>query len=521
MLWLWRADNPDAAEDLRAQKKTPKKSMITASLLAAINEASAKSVLTRLTHAQLEHMAKPAPIQHKQNYVKKDGTAKYIPVPVYEKRLTELVTGKDYDMCSFLHAFFDKDREYVIDLLDTFEIEFDEAAKTKDLVDTLNTQVGNMGLHSYLESVPLDVLQDVAIKEKLTKKVVTSRDRIVEGLLTNKLPEKRVVATGEDDMPTLKEIGSKKSISKSDYWGMWQHYNLVNIVEYCKKNNIKSSGTKKEVIERIIEWREADKENKKKFEVKEEVLARVAARKSSLASEKKKQSKKSSEKKEKKEKKKILESDEEDEEEEEKEEVVKPKKEVVKKVEKEEPKVVKKNEKKEEPKEKVVKKTEKKEEPKEKVVKKTEKKEEPKVVVKENKKTSEVMEEDEEEDEEEVEEKEEKEEKGLKSLDSVDEDEQVDVIKNPENYTLATLIKLCEFNTLTVPDSVKTREDYIKLINSTVLDLDNLDRYSLESLKAYVKETELEVTGKGRQAYVDAIIAAGEAVDEEEEEASD
>jgi len=392
-------------------------------------------------------------------------------------------------MSSFMHTFFDKDREFVLELLDTFDIEFDESAKTPALVDILNTQIAFMGLHSYLESVSLSVLQDVAIKENLTKKVVTSRDRLVEGLLTNKIPEKRVVSNGDDDMPTLKEIGSKKSIPKSDYWQMWQHYNLVDIVEYCKKNHIKSSGTKKEVIERILAWREADKENKKKFEVKEEVLARVAQRKKSLASEKKDTKKRSSSQKEKekekeKKKKKILESDDEEDDKEEEEE-------------------------KEEVKEKVVKKTVEKVEPKEKVVKKAEKVEpkEKVVVVKKTEEVEEVEEVDEMEEDGVAEEDESK----LISFDSVGEEEQFDIVAHPENFTLDTLIEVCKFHSLTVPDDVETRQDYIALINRTVLDLDNLDKYSLESLKDYVKETGLEVKGKGRQAIVDAILAAGDA----------
>jgi len=339
----------------------------------------------------------------------------------------------------------------------------------------------------------LKVLQDVAIKEGLTKKPVASRDRIVEGLLTNKLPEKRVVAN-DDDPPTLKEIGKKKPISKSDFWQMWQHYNLSVIVEYCRENNIKASGTKKEVIERILAWREADKENRKKFEVKEEVLARVSNRKKSVASEKKENKKNVLKEKPVQKEKKLLESDDEDEEEE---TVVKSKETPKEKVKSEEAKGnsaskrSNKDVKNEEPK------TE---------VKKTTKVEEPVRNSKGGKKTKVVVE-DEESEEKEVEEGEEKEEE-LESINSISEESQFDIIDNPEKYTRSTLIRLCKFNdAITVTDSVKTREDYINLINNTVLDLGKLEKYSLESLKAYAKDAKLEVQGKTKKAYCDAILA--------------
>jgi len=72
-------------------------------------------------------------------------------------------------------------------------------------------------------------------------------------LFKNKKRKKKKVQKVSKTKPDL--------VKGVEYQDEFQHYYLEELVEFAKKNGLKVSGTKKELIQRIIAWLEGDKEN--------------------------------------------------------------------------------------------------------------------------------------------------------------------------------------------------------------------------------------------------------------------
>jgi len=453
LLSLWTIDNQELALELTKKKKVPKRSVVIKTLTTYIREAAVKSFLQPLTHDQLDKLLAPAGIKHKQEYTTRP------PMKVLNKRLYEQLT-QQHDLLDYFTNHFNDDLTFLKEIAAMFELSVDKKADSGAVIQLIVDFVNLQGTHAYLSSIPVHTLSEIAVDERIAKTNVQSADRLVAGIMSRKLPEAKQPAAPLPDMPSLKEIGKKKPIPKSDYWGMWQHYNLTQLLKYCRANDIKTTGTKHEVIERILAWREADKENKKQFMVSEVTKQRLAQRKSTT--KKVKSTKQSSSKKD-------LESD---------------------SSEEDEP---------EPPKEK------KKSSPSTEKSKPTEapkKKEEPKEVVapKNVPAPAESSKDDE----------------GEEAEEEEEDDEDMKIIDDPSKFSLTELRDFCKRQDLKVKG--KSKADIVTLINNTVLDMGKLDRYSRDALLEYCKEQDIAFKGEPTKDDLIKIVAEYNDNDNESEE---
>jgi len=131
-----------------------------------------------------------------------------------------------------------------------------KAAVILEIVEAVEAE----GVRLYFESFPEDVLRDAAFDMKLTKDPAATHSRpvLVDAIIENK----EIAVKDKKKKEKIKVSKTKPSLTKGvNYQDIFQHYNLDELVEWAKKNGIKVSGTKKELILRIIAWLEGDKEN--------------------------------------------------------------------------------------------------------------------------------------------------------------------------------------------------------------------------------------------------------------------
>jgi len=81
---------------------------------------------------------------------------------------------------------------------------------------------------------------------------------LIEAIITNEVIQKQ-----EKKKKKVQKVSKTKPdlVKGVEYQDVFQHYYLEELVEFAKKNGLKVSGTKKELIQRIIAWLEGDKEN--------------------------------------------------------------------------------------------------------------------------------------------------------------------------------------------------------------------------------------------------------------------
>jgi hypothetical protein len=470
---VWSVDNPDLAIELKKKGDIPTKSKMIKALTTSIREASAKAFIQPLGHAQLDKLLAPANITHKQEYTTRP------PIPVLSKRLFEQFT-RDNDLPGYLTAHFSGDLDFLKELAGVFDLTVEKKSDSAAVIRLIDDHVNLLGVHSYFSSIPVRILSDVAIAEKISKNPVTSAERLVAGLMSGQLPEPK--KTNPSDMPTLEEIGDRKKIPKSDKWGLWQHYNLAELVKYCKDNDIKTSGTKWEVIDRIIAWREADKENKKKFMVSEVMKQRIAKRKSSTR-------KTTSTKKAAPSKKQLVESDSSEEDEPQSKDTKKSKSD-------EKPKDAKSTDSTKskastsDKDSKVTKVTESKESANDSKKKKVEAAESSKKTDTEPMETN-------------------KDEEG-------DVDDFVKIIDTPQNFSVQVLKEFCREQGIKGFRN-KSKDELVKMINNTVLDLEHLAKYSKEALVDYCKTEDITYEGDPTQEELVKIVTEYNANDDNED----
>jgi len=281
---IWAKDNPQIESIRIAERKkvsSIKKSELVTAILLGVNNTAAQCLVERLTKQQVRELCATAPIVHKINYTKKDGSPKDIPLVVLQKRLRQMVTVKSpftqglddentppgtqhFYLGDFFDKFHAKNTELLKDLCTTFDIQVSASAKNSELRQALVDGLNLSGLYVFLEGLSMDLLRDVAENNGFEDvDSVTSKSRLIEALLTGKMPEPKVLNKAP------KSKGKKRSIGNSDKHGLQQHYTAKRLLEYCQDHNLKSSGNKAQLIDRIIAWRNCETEDgKRKYERK-------------------------------------------------------------------------------------------------------------------------------------------------------------------------------------------------------------------------------------------------------------
>jgi len=322
---IWAADNKEL-EDIRLAKngRLPQKDKLIDALMLGVNNTAALCLIERIRKEVLTRLCEPVPIVHKINYTNKDGSKKAVPLLVLQKRLREILTVtspvstkhfntenkdpnavKTYSLGEFFDKFHAKNTELLTELCEVFDIEVPKDAKNAQLRAAVVDGLLLSGLWTFLGSLNIETLRQVAKENGIRKsKEVASKSRLINALLTGELPDAK-----EDNRPrNAEEVGPKVTISKCDKYQLQQHYYISELIDYCHEHQIKASGSKKELIDRIVAWGKADANGKGKYES----TTPYEPRKKSSKSKKSSSDKKSSSKKSKKESSESSESSEEE-----------------------------------------------------------------------------------------------------------------------------------------------------------------------------------------------------------------
>jgi len=220
-----------------------KRSQLVDMLSYKVEEVGVKQITTLLSQVQLEEIVAPLDIDHDVNNPKHK--------VVLRKRLVERIMKEGVE--EFMSKYMDETKlqEFVLALE-----EVPVSDKKKELVTQVTRLVHGVGIQTFLSRFDTPFLK-VIMKDLKLKCTTESKNKIVLAIATQTAAKTEVVS--KDPIIFSK---SKKAIKQGlSYQDIFQHYNLEELVEWCRENELKVSGPKPEVIKRILSFLDGEKEN--------------------------------------------------------------------------------------------------------------------------------------------------------------------------------------------------------------------------------------------------------------------
>jgi len=224
-------------------EESTKRSQLVDQLSLKVEEVGVKQITSLLSQVQLEEIVAPLKIDHDVNNPKHK--------VVLRKRLVERIMKEGVQ--EFMSEYMDeaKLQEFVRVLQ-----EVPVSDKKKELVTQVTRLVHGVGIQTFLNRFDTPFLK-VIMKDLKLKCTTESKNKIVLAIATQ--TSARTETVSKDPIIFSK---SKKPIKQGlSYQDIFQHYNLEELVEWCRENELKVSGTKPEVIRRILSFLDGDKEN--------------------------------------------------------------------------------------------------------------------------------------------------------------------------------------------------------------------------------------------------------------------
>jgi len=213
----------------------------------AVHTSSVKYFVEQLSRDQLAAAVEPLNIDHKHNNPKS--------MKVLSKRLREYLL--EHNIGSYLeeHATLEQLQGYA----ESLQIKVTSKDK-KDYIAYIVEEAERNGMELFLQSFAEDVLRDIVFEMKLEKDPLATHAKsvLIECIMENKeAPEKE-----KKKKEKIVFSKSKKEIKSGiTYQDIFQHYHVDELDEWCRDNGLKTTGTKKEIINRILAWLAGDKEN--------------------------------------------------------------------------------------------------------------------------------------------------------------------------------------------------------------------------------------------------------------------
>lgn len=134
------------------------------------------------------------------------------------------------------------------------------AEKKEKLIEELMDHVYSQGARIFFDSFSENTLRDVAFELRLDE--AEQLNTVAKGTLVTAIINNEEIAHNKATRDAPKFSKSKKPIKQGiAYQDIFQHYSRTEIYDWCKENNLKCSGTVKELINRILAFLDGDKEN--------------------------------------------------------------------------------------------------------------------------------------------------------------------------------------------------------------------------------------------------------------------
>jgi len=224
-------------------EKKPKKADYVAELAFVAETHGVRQVTSTFTIEQLEDISKAMKLKF-------DGQNANLKV-VHKKRIQEKMA--ETGAAEFMEAILDADQvKYFIEAFGEQPV----SDKKKDLIVQAVGLVQMAGTEIFLSKFDVPFLKDVIIRDLKLKCSTDSKNKIIRGIVTGTSAK---TERQERDIEFSKE---KKTIKKGiSYQDIFQHYYVDEVQDYCKENGLKVSGTKPEIIKRIIAFLDGDTEN--------------------------------------------------------------------------------------------------------------------------------------------------------------------------------------------------------------------------------------------------------------------
>jgi len=143
-----------------------------------------------------------------------------------------------------------------------------DSTNKDDLVKQVSGLVRAFGAEAFWNSFDVNLLHSITADLKLKAKGTNSKRKLVESILTNSNPEK---AEPKKKKRKITYSKKKKPLEKGvTYDDIFQHYYVNEVRDFCKANGLKSSGKKKELINRILAFLNGEEEDSKKKSSRDE-----------------------------------------------------------------------------------------------------------------------------------------------------------------------------------------------------------------------------------------------------------
>lgn len=214
-----------------------------------IDAIGARYLTTQLKLPQLVEIGMAVGVKLKDNNTKS----------YFSKRMVEIVRAES------LNKFVSKMKTAQIVLCLSLLGVSTESTDPKVLAASLEAEIRLAGLESFLSTMKMDTLKAVAEDMDLNVPNATTNS-LLTAISTGKPPGKKPVVTKE-----VKITKSKPKLdSKATVENIFQHYNKDELENFCRSHDLKVSGKKRELAERIVDYFADGKENKTNSNQKEE-----------------------------------------------------------------------------------------------------------------------------------------------------------------------------------------------------------------------------------------------------------
>jgi len=203
---------------------------------------------------------------------------------------------------------FADNTDLIVAMSDTVGLEEEDADKIngKSKAKEISKEIVNVGLEAVLSRFDVPFLKDICDDLKVSASTV-NKSKIIKAIITGKSvkasssKDNTVKKARDEALKAAEKAASMKNkpdIKKGvTYQELFQQYLRSELFEYCKENDLKVSGSKPELIKRILAFLAGDLENTKAVPKKKAEGKKEAPKSPKKAATKKKDDKKKDDKK--------------------------------------------------------------------------------------------------------------------------------------------------------------------------------------------------------------------------------